>query len=565
MRSSATSSGWASPGTKGRCGKASARIATAQLRSGSASDRFGRITLLRPDGTATYHLASVVDDIEYEITHVVRGSDHRPNEQLHRELPEALGAKPPEYMHHGLVLGPDGGKLSKRDAMSSVADLRDAGIPAEAVRAYLEELGLPRHDVQLDLARIRRLAVDAIAAMPDEELAARVGVSPELVPAVRGARDPQRGARVRAADPRARAGAAAGGGAADARALQSELVDGDARETVRELKAAGGDLRALRLALTGRERGPELWTVIHALPPRGGFTEGRCGSMTADAGKGRAARPPGRSACTSAGRRSTSGSTSATRARSSSRCGFGAGCAARVRRDARREHHRHQRQDLRGRARRQRPARRRRVPLVRRGHRPARARPTGSRAEGEPRRCRRSSQFIERADRRRAIAYPRVATSTSASPASGLRRALRSHRHRASPAQPLRGAGAERAEGGPRDFALWKGTRRGRTPRGSRRGAGAGRAGTSSARRWPRSSSGPAFEIHGGGLDLVFPHHENEIAQSRGARAASSPRSGCTTGCSDSPARRCRSRSGTSSRSARRSRSGAARRCCSSS
>ena len=46
-------------------------------------------------------------------------------------------------------------------------------------------------------------------------------------------------------------------------------------------------------------------------------------------------------------------------------------------------------------------------------------------------------------------------------------------------------------------------------------GPGAARAGTSSARRWPRSCSGPSFEIHGGGLDLVFPHHENELAQSR--------------------------------------------------
>jgi Anticodon binding domain len=45
-----------------------------------------------------------------------------------------------------------------------------------------------------------------------------------------------------------------------------ELADGDARETVRELKAAGGDLRALRLALTGREHGPELCAVVHALP-----------------------------------------------------------------------------------------------------------------------------------------------------------------------------------------------------------------------------------------------------------------------------------------------------------
>src|SRR5881397_1884672 len=59
-------------------------------------DRFGPITLLRPDGTATFHLASVVDDVEYGITHVVRGSDHRPNEELHRALTEALGATPPE-------------------------------------------------------------------------------------------------------------------------------------------------------------------------------------------------------------------------------------------------------------------------------------------------------------------------------------------------------------------------------------------------------------------------------------------------------------------------------------
>jgi hypothetical protein len=229
------------------------------------SDRFGRITLVRPDGTATYHLASVVDDIDFEITHVIRGFDHRPNEQLHRELAEALGAKPPEYVHHGLVLGPHGGKLSKRDAMSSVADLRDAGIPAEAVRAYLDELGLPKHDVQLDLTRIHRLAVEAIAAMPDEELAARGGVPLELVPALRGARDLEEAKEyarqilepepVRLPD--------------EARPTLErfkELVDGDAHETVRELKAAGGDLRALRLALTGRDRGPELWAVIHALP-----------------------------------------------------------------------------------------------------------------------------------------------------------------------------------------------------------------------------------------------------------------------------------------------------------
>ena len=57
------------------------------------------------------------------------------------------------------------------------------------LRIDLDELGMPKHDVQLDLTRIRRLAVEAIGAMPDEELAACVGVPPELVPAVRGARD----------------------------------------------------------------------------------------------------------------------------------------------------------------------------------------------------------------------------------------------------------------------------------------------------------------------------------------------------------------------------------------
>ena len=59
------------------------------------SDRFGKITLLREDGSATYQLASVVDDIEFGITHVIRGNDHRPNEQLHRDLTRALGAEPP--------------------------------------------------------------------------------------------------------------------------------------------------------------------------------------------------------------------------------------------------------------------------------------------------------------------------------------------------------------------------------------------------------------------------------------------------------------------------------------
>jgi tRNA synthetases class I (E and Q), catalytic domain len=230
-------------------------------------DRFGRITLLRENGTATYHLASVVDDIDFGITHVIRGNDHRPNESLHRELTQALGAKPPEYMHVGLILGEDGRKLSKREFGATVASLRDAGIPDEAVRSYLDELGIPKHDVHYDLSRIRRLAIEAIAQMEDEELAGRVGAPVELVPALRGARDLLE-AREFASIVLEPEAVALGDDARPTLERFKELRrnGGSAKDIVRELKAVGGDLRALRLALTGRERGPELWAVIAALP-----------------------------------------------------------------------------------------------------------------------------------------------------------------------------------------------------------------------------------------------------------------------------------------------------------
>src|SRR5439155_20699796 len=160
----------------------------AKLDEGGAV-MFGTVTLLRADGTATYQLASVVDDVELGITHVIRGNDHRPNEQLHRELTQALGATPPEYVHHGLILGEDGRKLSKRELGATVASLRDAGMPAAAVRSYLGELGIQKHDVHYDLARIRRLAIEAIGDMSNEEIAEAAGAPVELIPALRGARD----------------------------------------------------------------------------------------------------------------------------------------------------------------------------------------------------------------------------------------------------------------------------------------------------------------------------------------------------------------------------------------
>ena len=239
------------------------------LEAGRAlGERFDGITLVREDGTPTYHLASVVDDVDFGITHVIRGNDHRPNEELHRRLHLALGTEPPEYVHHGLLLGPDGKKLSKRNhGVATVADLREQGIPPEAVRAYLEELGLPRHDVQLDLARLRRLAIDAIEALSDEELASRAGAPPQLARALRGARDLVEARTMAAAilEPRpVSLPEEARPTLARFAELRAKGLDG--KEIVRELKAVGGDLKALRLALTGADRGPELWAVIAALP-----------------------------------------------------------------------------------------------------------------------------------------------------------------------------------------------------------------------------------------------------------------------------------------------------------
>jgi hypothetical protein len=135
------------------------------------------------------------------------------------------------------------------------------------VRSYLEELGEPAHDVRLDLKRIRRLAIDAIASMPDEALAAEAGAPIELVPALRGARDLVEARELaRSILEPEHAELPADAGPTLTRFVELESLGLEPRALVRELKAVGGDLRALRLALTGRERGPELWAVIAALP-----------------------------------------------------------------------------------------------------------------------------------------------------------------------------------------------------------------------------------------------------------------------------------------------------------
>ncbi len=298
---------------------------------GEGALRFAHTTLLRPDGTPTYQLASAVDDLDFEITHVIRGSDHRANAELQAELIRALGAEPPEYVHHGLLLGEDGHKLSKRHGASSLADLRDGGFPAEAVRAYLDELGLPRHDVHLDLARLRRLSTEALAALTDDELAARVGVPVSAVPVLRGARDlaeareyaalvlepPQ--LRVDAPETLvARPGAGAG---RDRAARARPRAEGRGRRP--EGAAPGAHRpRPWAGAVGGRRRAPSRRARA---PDRGATTLAACASTARSAADSRSCRRrPARSGCTSAARPSTSAPTSVTRARSCSACG----CAA---------------------------------------------------------------------------------------------------------------------------------------------------------------------------------------------------------------------------------------------
>jgi glutamyl/glutaminyl-tRNA synthetase len=239
---------------------------------GSVRIATGGTTLLRPDGTATYQLASVVDDLDLRVTHVIRGSDHRPNLEVQRRIARAVGGELPEVIHHGLVLGSDGKKLSKRHGHASVADLRSEGFPATAVRAYLDELDLPEHDVQLDLARLRRLAIDAIAAIPDDALAVAADAPLDAVPALRGARSlveaRQYAQLVLAPEPVELASEARPTleRFAELRSAAPERLAADeARAIVRELKAVGGDLRAIRLALTGAAKGPELWAILSAL------------------------------------------------------------------------------------------------------------------------------------------------------------------------------------------------------------------------------------------------------------------------------------------------------------
>src|SRR5450432_4546194 len=109
--------------------------------------------ILRSDGQPVVHLVNVIDDLEMDITHVIRGEDHLSNTAKHIALFQAFGVKPPHYAHIPLILNGDGSKMSKRDTGASLMTYLDEGFLPEAVINYLCLLGWSPKDNREKLSR----------------------------------------------------------------------------------------------------------------------------------------------------------------------------------------------------------------------------------------------------------------------------------------------------------------------------------------------------------------------------------------------------------------------------
>ena len=147
--------------------------------------------IVRSDGQPVFHLVNVVDDLEMNITHVIRGEDHLSNTAKHIALFRAFGVEPPKYAHIPLILNPDGTKMSKRDQGASMTAYTEQGYAPEALVNYLALLGwspkgnreklpvteiieafdLPqilRHNARFDLAKLNWLNGEYLREMSDE-------------------------------------------------------------------------------------------------------------------------------------------------------------------------------------------------------------------------------------------------------------------------------------------------------------------------------------------------------------------------------------------------------------
>lgn len=121
--------------------------------------------IIREDGSFLYHLPSVIDDVDFGITHIVRGEDHVTNTASQVQMFEALGGKTPTFAHLPLLTGKEG-KLSKRLGSLGVRELREDGVEAMAISSFLAKLGTsesiePFYDLEtlassLDFSKIGR-------------------------------------------------------------------------------------------------------------------------------------------------------------------------------------------------------------------------------------------------------------------------------------------------------------------------------------------------------------------------------------------------------------------------
>ena len=113
------------------------------------NDELDDLIIRRTDGSPTYNLTVVVDDLDMGITDVIRGDDHVNNTPRQINILKALGKEPPRYAHVPMILGDDGSRLSKRHGAVSVMEYRNQGILPEALLNYLVRLGWSHGDEEL--------------------------------------------------------------------------------------------------------------------------------------------------------------------------------------------------------------------------------------------------------------------------------------------------------------------------------------------------------------------------------------------------------------------------------
>jgi glutamyl-tRNA synthetase len=114
-----------------------------------SNEELDDLVIARPDGTPTYNFCVVVDDIDMQITHVIRGDDHVNNTPRQINIFRALGQEPPVYAHLPTVLNEQGEKMSKRSGAKPVTQYRDEGYLADAMINYLARLGWSHGDDEI--------------------------------------------------------------------------------------------------------------------------------------------------------------------------------------------------------------------------------------------------------------------------------------------------------------------------------------------------------------------------------------------------------------------------------